>query len=233
MRKARGVSSSDASTETTAAASASASTASAAGSAAPLPGRRGAGPYRVIMVCTGNICRSAMAEVVLRDRLAAAGIPDSGPGGVTVTSAGVSDEERGNPIDSRARRVLTEAGYGVGADDVSRATAIAIASHTAHRVTDAEITEADLLLAMTDSHWNVLQRRAAGLGVEPDRIRMYRELDPASAQQAESVAAGGSSRSVLNVPDPWYGTMADFLDTLEVVERVSDEFAEQLTALRD
>ena len=235
MRKARDVSSSDASTETTAAASSSSasSTAPAAGSAASLPDPRGAGPYRVVMVCTGNICRSAMAEVVLRDRLAAAGIPDSGPGGVTVTSAGVSDEERGNPIDSRARRVLTEAGYGVGADDVSRATGIAIASHTAHRVTDAEITEADLLLAMTDSHWNVLQRRAGGLGAEPDRIRMYRELDPASTQQVEAVAAGGSSRSVLNVPDPWYGTMADFLDTLEVVERVSDELAEQLTALRD
>ena len=236
MRKARNVSSSDTSTETTAAASSS-STASAAGSAtpapAPLPDPRGAGPYRVVMVCTGNICRSAMAEIVLRDRLAAAGIPDSGPGGVTVTSAGVSDEERGNPIDSRARSVLTEAGYGVGADDVSRATGSAIASHSAHRVTDAEITEADLLLAMTDSHWNVLQRRAAGLGIEPDRIRMYRELDPASAQQAEAVAAGGSSRSVLNVPDPWYGTMADFLDTLEVVERVSDELTEQLAAPRD
>ena len=236
MRKARGVSSSDASTGTTAAASAS-STSPASGSVAPapasLPRPRGTGAYRVIMVCTGNICRSAMAEIVLRDRLAAAGIPDSGPGGVTVTSAGVSDEERGNPIDSRARRVLTEAGYGVGADDVSRATGIAIASHTAHRVTDAEITEADLLLAMTDSHWNVLQRRAAGLGVEPDRIRMYRELDPASAQQAEAVTVGGSSRSVLNVPDPWYGTMADFLDTLEVVERVSDELTEQLAAPRD
>ena len=230
------MSSSDASTGTSAAASAS-STSPAAGSVAPapasLPRPRGTGAYRVIMVCTGNICRSAMAEIVLRDRLAAAGIPDSGPGGVTVTSAGVSDEERGNPIDSRARRVLTEAGYGTGADDVSRATGIAIGTHTAHRITDAEITEADLLLAMTDSHWNVLQRRAAGLGAEPDRIRMYRELDPASAQQAEAVAAGGSSRSVLNVPDPWYGTMADFLDTLEVVERVSDELAEQLTALRD
>ena len=223
------MSSSDASTETTSAAS----TSSTAPAPASLPGPRGAGPYRVIMVCTGNICRSAMAEIVLRDRLAAAGIPDSGPGGVTVTSAGVSDEERGNPIDSRARRVLTEAGYGVGADDVSRATASAIASHTAHRVTDAEIAEADLLLAMTDSHWNVLQRRAAGLGAEPTRIRMYRELDPASAQQAEAVVAGGASRSVLNVPDPWYGTMADFVDTLEVVERVSDELADELAALLD
>ena len=233
MRKARGVSSSDASTETTAAASASASTASAAGSAAPLPGRRGAGPYRVIMVCTGNICRSAMAEVVLRDRLAAAGIPDSGPGGVAVTSAGVSDEERGNPIDSRARRVLAEAGYGTGADDVSRATGIAITSHTAHRITDAEIAEADLLLAMTDSHWNVLQHRATTLEVEPSRIRMYRELDPAASQQVEAVTTGQASRGVLNVPDPWYGTMADFADTLEVVERVSDELADELAARLD
>ena len=230
------MSSSDASTGTTAAASTS-STSPASGSVAPapasLPRPRGTGAYRVIMVCTGNICRSAMAEVVLRDRLAAAGSHMRESDGVVVTSAGVSDEERGNPIDSRARRVLTEAGYGVGADDVSRATANAIATHTAHRVTDAEITEADLLLAMTDSHWNVLQRRAASLRAEPDRIRMYRELDPASTQQVEAVAAGGSSRSVLNVPDPWYGTMADFLDTLEVVERVSDELAAQLTALRD
>lgn len=225
------MSSSDASTETTSAAS----TASAAGSAAPapasLPGRRGAGPYRVIMVCTGNICRSAMAEVVLRDRLAAAGSHMREPDGVVVTSAGVSDEERGNPIDSRARRVLAEAGYGTGADDVSRATDIVIASHSAHRITDAEIAEADLLLAMTDSHWNVLQRRAAALEVDPSRIRMYRELDPTAARQAEAVVAGRASRSVLNVPDPWYGTMADFVDTLEVVERVSDELADELAAL--
>ncbi len=229
MRKAQGVTTPDASTESASVAAAS-SPASAAPAAqtAPLPDRRGSGPYSVVMVCTGNICRSAMAEIVLRDRLAAAGAPDSGPGGVVVTSAGVSDEERGNPIDSRARRVLNEAGYGTGADDVSRATDIAITSHTAHRITDTEIVEADLLLAMTDSHWNVLQRRAAGLGADPSRIRMYRELDPAAARHAEEVAAGRASRSVLNVPDPWYGTMADFVDTLEVVERVSDELAARL-----
>jgi len=222
------VTTSDASAETTAAVTASASVSRPLVPApASLPRRRGSGTYRVIMVCTGNICRSAMAEIVLGDRLAAAGIHMREPDGVVVTSAGVSDEERGNPIDSRARRVLAEAGYGTGADDVSRATEIAITSHTAHRITDAEIAEADLLLAMTDSHWNVLQRRAAGLGTEPSRIRMYRELDPAAAQQVEAVAAGRASRSVLNVPDPWYGTMADFVDTLEVVERVSDE----LTAL--
>ena len=183
------------------------------------------------MVCTGNICRSAMAEIVLRDRLTAASLPMLEPDGVVVTSAGVSDEERGNPIDSRARRVLAEAGYGTGADDVSRATDIVISSHSAHRITDAEIAEADLLLAMTDSHWNVLQRRAAALEVDPSRIRMYRELDPTAARQAGAVVAGRASRSALNVPDPWYGTMADFVDTLEVVERVSDELVDELAAL--
>ena len=223
----------DARTETTAETAAASASSPVPTAPAPtsLPRRRDAGPYRVIMVCTGNICRSAMAEIVLRDRLTAAGLPMLEPDGVVVTSAGVSDEERGNPIDSRARRVLTEAGYGVGADDVSRATGSAIASHTAHRVTDAEITEADLLLAMTDSHWNVLQRRAAGLEAEPSRIRMYRELDPAAARQAEAVAVGQASRSVLNVPDPWYGTMADFVDALEVVERVSDGLVDELSTL--
>ena len=222
------MSSSDASTETT---SASPASSTAAPAPASLPRRRGSGRYRVIMVCTGNICRSAMAEIVLNDRLVAAGLHMREPDGVVVTSAGVSDEERGNPIDSRARRVLAEAGYGTGADDVSRATEIVIASHSAHRITDAEIAEADLLLAMTDSHWNVLQRRAAALEVDPSRIRMYRELDPTAARQAEAVVVGRASRSLLNVPDPWYGTMADFVDTLEVVERVSDELADELAAL--
>ena len=226
------MSSSDASTETTTeTTSASPASSTAAPAPASLPRRRGTGAYRVIMVCTGNICRSAMAEVVLRDRLAAAGSHMRESDGVVVTSAGVSDEERGNPIDSRARRVLAEAGYGTGADDVSRATDIVIASHSAHRITDAEIAEADLLLAMTDSHWNVLQRRAAALEVDPSRIRMYRELDPTAARQAGAVVAGRASRSALNVPDPWYGTMADFVDTLEVVERVSDELVDELAAL--
>ena len=83
----------DASTETateTATASA-ASPVPTAPAPASLPRRRGAGLYRVIMVCTGNICRSAMAGIVLNDRLAAAGLHMVEPD-VVVTSAGVSDE---------------------------------------------------------------------------------------------------------------------------------------------
>lgn len=223
-------------------------------------------PLHVIMVCTGNICRSAMAEIVLTDRLLAAGTPvlrqrpfsgsdgdrEAAASGVVVTSAGVSDEERGNPIDPRAARVLAEHGYGQGADPSAREVAERIRSHRARRITDAELLGADLVLAMTTRHLRELERRAvrltaiSGAGTEEPaggsrttgdirmtrtnqatgsaglpatlagpRLRLYRAVDP--------VVPGAGQ--VPDVPDPWYGTMTDFENTLTVVERVSDALA--------
>lgn len=196
----------------------------------PAP-RRADTPYTISMVCTGNICRSAMAEVVLIDRLAAAGVPASGPSGVVVTSAGVSDEEHGNPIDSRARRLLVERGYGSGGDAAARAVVAAVSGHVAHRIDDAELAGADLVLAMTSAHRRELLRRAERLGVDADRIRMFRELDPAAG--AERHWAGADARYELDVPDPWYGTMEDFVETLDVVERVCDAVAPALVELSE
>ncbi|MDO4900487.1 low molecular weight protein-tyrosine-phosphatase [Actinomyces sp.] len=184
-------------------------------------------PYGVVMVCTGNICRSAMAHAVLVDRLTVAGLSAKCPGAVNVTSAGVSDEESGNPMDPRARRVLAEAGYGVGSDAASRAVAAVIATHAAHRIADAELRRADLILAMTAAHHRALTRRATRLGTDPERIRMFREFDP-DAQHAATTSAPSPN---LDVPDPWYGTMADFVDTLDVVERVSDTLAPALAQM--
>ena len=59
------------------------------------------------MVCTGNICRSTMAQEVLAEQVGDAGLD------VVVDSAGISDEEHGNPVDPRAARVLREAGHRV------------------------------------------------------------------------------------------------------------------------
>lgn len=189
-------------------------------------------PYAISMVCTGNICRSAMAEVVLIDRLAAAGVPACGPTGVVVTSAGVSDEEHGNPIDRRARRLLAERGYGSGGDAAARAAAVAIRDHAAHRIGDAELAGADLVLAMTSAHRRELLRRAERLGVDADRIRMFRELDPAVAgDERHWAAVGARTHHGLDVPDPWYGTMEDFVKTLEVVERVCDALVPALAEL--
>ena len=91
--------------------------------------------------------------------------------------------------------------------------------HRARQIRAAELGEWDLILAMTSRHLSVLERLADRAGVEHEgapasaedlgagpRICLYRDLDPA-----------GSG----DVPDPWYGGHQDFLDTLEVIERVT------------
>ena len=55
-------------------------------------------PYRVAVVCLGNICRSPMADVVVNDRLETAGLDDR----VEVVSAGTGGWHVGGPMDRRA-----------------------------------------------------------------------------------------------------------------------------------
>ncbi len=166
------------------------------------------GPLRVMTVCTGNICRSPMAEVVLRDRLERAGLADR----VVVDSSGISDEEDGNPVDRRAASVLREHGY-----EVPR--------HRAHRITPDELGQRDLLLAMTSRHARWLRTQA------PDeeaagRVRMYRSFDPA-APDLDAVA----DESDLDIEDPWYGDRHDFERTLEQVEAAADAIVEHVRGL--
>ena len=138
----------------------------------------------VIFVCWGNICRSPMAAQVARRYADDAGVD------IEISSAGVSAEELGNPIDPRAARTLREHDYPV--DD-----------HTAHQIDAAEIRDADLVIAMEDIH---LDRMARILG-EPlgDKGRLLTDFDPA--------AEPGSG-----VPDPWYGGQDGFESTLATIE---------------
>src|SRR3974390_3710148 len=76
--------------------------------AAPLPLPRDPGaPYRVCLVCLGNICRSPMAETVLRASLAEGGLD----GAVTLDSAGTGDSHVGEPIYRPAQTALADRGY--------------------------------------------------------------------------------------------------------------------------
>ena len=150
----------------------------------------------ILVVCTGNICRSAMADVILTQRAAERGIP------VEVDSAGISNEEAGNPIDDRAQRVLRDAGY-------------EIPRHAARQVRPGELAGYDLVLAMTDRHLSALRRIAERDGVSADNVRMWREFDP-------ELPSGTPVGTELDVPDPWYGGHQDFLDTLAVVEGSAD-----------
>lgn len=61
---------------------------------------------KVLFVCHGNICRSPMAEFILKALVKARGLQDS----YHIESAAVSSEEIGNPIYPPAKRSLTQHG---------------------------------------------------------------------------------------------------------------------------
>jgi protein-tyrosine phosphatase len=103
--------------------------------------------FGVLIVCTGNMCRSPMAEIMWSARLAEQWGSDAAA--VTVTSAGVRAPS-GSPMHPDAQRVLAESGLD-GAAFRSR------------RLTLDMIDEADLVLTASRSHRNLIgeQRPAA------------------------------------------------------------------------
>lgn len=86
---------------------------------------------RVLFVCHGNICRSPMAEFVMKKLVADAGLKDS----FYIASAATSREELGNPVYPPARRKLAEHG-------------ISCAGKTAVQITRADYDRYDLIVIM-------------------------------------------------------------------------------------
>ncbi len=161
----------------------------------------------VVFVCTGNICRSVTAERVLLHHLA-----DTGAEAV-VDSAGISDEEAGNPIDPRQARVLAAAGYRT--DD-----------HVARQITLDWLADRDLAVAMTARHYRALERMISGLPADAaPELRMLREFDPRVA------GVEGDGVPAPDVEDPWYGEFKDFEETLETIEVSVPGITDRLRAL--
>lgn len=118
----------------------------------------------VTFVCTGNICRSPMAEKMFAHQLAERGLA----GAVRVSSAGTGGWHAGAGADERAVRVLADRGYPT--------------AHTAAEVDDDHLG-ADLVIALGRNHFRLL----TDLGVPPQRLRMLRSFDPRSAAHTPDV----------------------------------------------
>ncbi|MCF2527981.1 arsenate reductase/protein-tyrosine-phosphatase family protein [Yinghuangia soli] len=97
----------------------------------------------ILVICTGNICRSPMVEAMLRHHLAAAGLADW-----PVASAGTIGWGQAG-MTAESAEVLGE--HGIAAHD-----------HTSRKMTAAMLDEADLVLGMTREHmWSVGAHSAA------------------------------------------------------------------------
>jgi protein-tyrosine phosphatase len=164
-------------------------------------------PFRITVVCLGNICRSPIGEVVLRDRIDRAGLAER----VIVDSAGTGDWHVGQGANPRSLAVLDAHGYQH--------------DHRARQITSTWLPDIDLLLAMDVANFEDLQAMRAQAGVNTG-LRMIRSFDPALVGIPEPSAR-------LDVPDPYHGTDADFLAVLHMIEVACDGLIEGLPTLMD
>ncbi|WP_194819264.1 low molecular weight protein-tyrosine-phosphatase [Nocardia sp. XZ_19_385] len=113
------------------------------------------GELHISFVCTGNICRSPMAEKMFAHHLRLAGLDDR----VRVSSAGTGSWHVGDDADPRTTATLRRHGYPVG--------------HAAAVLGPDHLT-ADLLVALDRTH----ERALAHLGVPSEQRALLRSFDP-------------------------------------------------------
>jgi len=119
-------------------------------------------PVHVCFVCSGNICRSPVAEKVFSARLADAGLSEA----VRVTSAGTGPWHADEPMDRRAAASLRDRGYDT--------------THRARQIDD-DLLDADLLVAATHDH----VRDLVAAGADPARVVLLRSFDEDAPSDAE------------------------------------------------
>ena len=97
--------------------------------------------HNILFVCPGNICRSPMAEFVMKDLVAKAGLESQ----FHIESAATSTEELGNPVYPPARKKLREHG-------------IECSGKTARQITRADGERFDLLIGMDSANLRNMRR---------------------------------------------------------------------------
>jgi protein-tyrosine phosphatase len=122
--------------------------------------------YRVCFVCTGNICRSPMAESVFRARVEEAGLG----GLVEVDSAGTGDWHVGEGADPRTVSVLEENGYAI--------------VHTARMFERSWFARLDLVIALDAGHLRAL-RRLAPTDEDARKVRLLRAYGPGATDDLD------------------------------------------------
>ena len=147
--------------------------------------------YRICFVCTGNICRSPSAEVVVRALTERAGVP-----GVVLDSAGTGDWHVGEPADPRALIALTAAGYDGRA-------------HRAREFARDWFGERELIVALDRGHARLLRSWAPDAEART-RIRLLRSFDPAVQVNED--------HPLIDVADPYYDGAAAFTTMVEQIE---------------
>ena len=139
--------------------------------------------HRILFVCHGNICRSPMAEYVMKDLVKKAGLE----GEFSIASAATSTEEIGCPVYPPARRKLAEHGIGC-------------AGHAARQLTAADYASWDYLVGMDGANLRNI-RRICGDDPEGKISLLLDWTNPMGRDAGEQPQSGLCGDEVA---DPWY-----------------------------
>lgn len=154
---------------------------------------------KILFVCLGNICRSAAAEEIMRNRVVHAGLEKE----IDLDSAGLSSYHQGDPADSRMRAHAARRGYRI--------------THLSRPVGYHDFFDFDMLIGMDDSNLSGLRDLAPGL---PEEQKIYRMTDFCRRIPADHVPDpyyGGDSgfETVLDILEDACDGLLDFLTQQE------------------
>ena len=177
-------------------------------------------PFRVLAVCTANICRSPAAELLLRRAFAVAGVA------ADVTSAGGAGFNAA-PIDAQTAQALAEMGVEAG-DFRSRA------------LDTREVDAADLVLTATVEHRRVVLTRAPRALRKTFTLKEFAALAGEGSGARSSVevvaaalaARGSRELDVLDIEDPYRRGLAQQRRAVAEIERCAHEIASALGSAR-
>ena len=144
--------------------------------------------FRILFVCHGNICRSPMAEFVMKDMVFHSELR----GQVEVASAATSTEEIGNPVYPPARRKLAEHGLGCS-------------GKTARKIREDDYENYDLIIGMDLENDRNLRRFYAG---DPERkIRMLMDYSDRPGSVADPWYTGDFEKTWQDVNEGCHGLL--------------------------
>ena len=147
---------------------------------------------KILFVCHGNICRSPMAEFVMKDLVKKAGLESQ----FQIVSAATSTEEIGNPVYPPARRKLAEHG-------------ISCTGKTARQLTKTDYAQYDLLIGMDRANIRNMNRICGG---DPDgKIKLLLSYTDHSGDVADPWYTGDFDATWRDVMEGCQGLLKSIL----------------------
>lgn len=150
------------------------------------------GKLKVLFVCTGNTCRSPMAEGILKKML-----KDEGVGDIEVTSAGTHG--------------LPHAPASLFATQVAGQRGIDLSKHRSRRLIPEMIKQTDLILVMSPEHLDYINGIEATAGHKTYLLKLFPQTGPSSNK--------GPQGGVFSIEDPIGGSPEDYQRSFGEIEK--------------